>query len=110
MHGNMTIRPDAFIPPSNLRLSVTRHIELPEDELWKLGQCIADQRPATLYGRADISCRDVTNQALTIIPTVQPKNHANIIGWPKEKSAQKMIAMEIAAAAIYVPNPGCSPQ
>ena len=42
---------------------------------------------------------------LDIHPTPEPRNHANIIGWPKEKPAQKIIAQEIAAAATFISTP-----
>lgn len=97
----MTIKPDAFIPYPWPNLSVTRRLELTDTELWAIGQQIADQRPATLYGRADVQAIDVRKQSLAITPTKEPRNHADISGWPPDKPSQKMIAQEIAAAAIY---------
>lgn len=52
--GDSTVRPDAFIPYPYPDLSVTRHIGLSVEEVWQIGQAVADRRPATLYGRADI--------------------------------------------------------
>jgi len=98
------VRPDAFIPHPYPDLSVTRHMDLLEAELWQIGQEIADKRPATLYGRADLQAISVIKKSLRIVPTPEPKNHANITGWPADKPSQKIIAQEIAAEARFVPN------
>jgi hypothetical protein len=104
-NSDHTVRPDAFIPFPWPDLSVTRHIGLSEAELWELGQAVADQRPATLYGRADVQALTVKRQSLRFVPTAEPKNHANITGWPADKPAQKIIAQELAAAAKFVLKP-----
>jgi hypothetical protein len=102
---DQTIRPDAFIPHPWPDLSVTRHLGLSEAELWQLGQEVASQRPARLYGRADVQASTVRRQSLRIAPTPEPRNHANVTDWPADKPAQKIIAQVIAAAARYVPKP-----
>jgi hypothetical protein len=79
---------------------------LSTDEIWQIGQEVADSRPATLYGRADIQALHIKRQSLRIIPTAEPRNHANVTDWPKDKPAQKIIAQELAAVAHYVPKPG----
>jgi len=84
-----TIRPDAFIPHPYPDLSVTRHIGLIESQLWEIGQLVAQTRPATLYGRSDIQANAVTSQDLQIKPTPEPKNHANITGWPLDNATRK---------------------
>jgi hypothetical protein len=106
--GEPHVRPDAFIPHPYPDLSVTRHIDLSEAELWKIGQAIADRRPATLYGRADLQAISIIKKSLRIVPTPEQKNHANITGWPADKPSQKIIAQEIAAEARFVPNPDIS--
>lgn len=103
--SDQTVKPEAFIPYPRPELSVTRHLGLAEAELWELGQAVADQRAITLHGRADVRASTVRRQSLRIEPTPEPRNHANITGWPADKSAQKVIALEIAAASKYVPNP-----
>lgn len=105
--SNQTVRQDAFIPYPNLDLSVTRHKSLSEQEIWKVGQEISDARPATLYGRADVSAEDVRKQKLTVEPRPVPENlnHACILGWPLDKPAQKILALELAAVARFVPKP-----
>lgn len=100
-----TVRPDAFIPHPYPDLSVTRHIGLSESELWQLGQNVSDKIGRPLYGRADIQAFAVKKQSLRIQPTPEPKNHANITGWPPDKPRQKSIAQKIAQAVFrFVPK------
>ena len=101
--SDRSVRPEAFIPHLS-GLSVIRHIDLSEAELWQIGQEIADKRPTTLYGRADLQAISVIKKSLRIVPTPEPKNHANITGWPADKPSQKIIAQEIAAEARFVPK------
>lgn len=104
IRDDKTVRPDAFIPYPYPNLSVTRHRELSEFALWQIGQGIADKRFLKLYGRADIQAITVKAHSLRIEPTPEPKNHANITGWPADKPGQKIIAQEIAATAQFVPK------
>lgn len=105
---DQSIRPDAFIPHPWPDLSVTRHLDLLDAELWQIGQTVAEQRPATLYGRADVQAFAVTRLYLHIVPTPEPRNHASITGWPADKPAQKILAQQLAASARFVskPDPG----
>lgn len=105
--SDKTVKPDAFIPPKSLQLSVTRHIDLTEDQLWQLGEDVTVARPdrPKLYGRADFSAHSVRIRSLTIRPTAMPRNHANLCGWPTDKPAQKIIAQALAAASTFVARP-----
>ena len=105
--SNQTVKQDAFIPYPYPDLSVTRHKSLSEQEIWKIGQEIADARPATLHGRADISVEEVRKQKLTVEPRPVPENlnHACVLGWPRDKPTQKILALELAAAARFVSKP-----
>jgi hypothetical protein len=105
--SNQTVKQDAFIPHPYPDLSVTRHKSLSKQEIWKVGQEISDARPATLYGRADIFAEDVRKQKLTVEPRPVPENlnHACILSWPIDKPAQKILALELAAVARFVPKP-----
>lgn len=103
--NDQSVRPDAFIPYPYPDLSVTRHKGLSEAELWKIGREVVDKRPAaTLYGRADLQAISVFKKSLRIEPTPEPKNHANITGWPADKPSQKIIAQALAAEARFVPK------
>lgn len=110
VRADKSIRPDAFIPPKDLNLSVIRHLNLSEENLWRLGQSVADaiseKRRGGLHGRADITADDVSRQTLKVeaAPFAENPNHAHITGWP-DKPAQKNIAQRLAAAAKFVAKP-----
>lgn len=97
-----TVRPEAFVPHPHVDLSVTRQRDLTEGELWRLGQNVSEIRNCTLYGRADLEAEIVITNRLIIEPSEPPLNHANIKGYPEEKSAQKLIAMELALKSVFV--------
>jgi hypothetical protein len=103
---DQTVKQDAFIPP-NSELSVTRHLGLTEEAIWKIGKKIVESTPRSLHGRADVETSNVIAQRLNVVP--QPvdgnPNHANIINWPPDKDARKMCALEIASVADFVANP-----
>lgn len=100
LRSDRTVKPDAFIPFPYPDLSVTRHVQLSEAELWNIGRDVAWQTGKTLRGRADMHAFIFKQHKLRVIaaPTVTNPNHANVIEWPSEKSAQKHIAQQIAAA------------
>ncbi len=103
--SELSVKPEAFVPHPYPDLSVTRHGELAERELWDIGKAIADFRPsATLYGRADIDVAEIRKHSLNVLaaPVKNNPNHANITGWPSEKPIQKALAQRIAAKAIFV--------
>ena len=109
-NSDKTVKPDAFIPHPYEELSVTRHFSpnnLSEEEIWAIGQDVANSRNATLYGRADILTMTVRQRSLDVIPK-QVKgnpNHANVINWPNDKPLQKIIALKLAAESQYFQKP-----
>ncbi len=108
---DQTVKQDAFIPPeSPLELSVTRHLNLAENNIWTIGKKIAGSISRTLHGRADVETSHVIAQQLNVVPhPVQDNpNHANIVGWSSDKDVRKMRAMEIARVARFVVNPDVS--
>ena len=100
-----TVKADAFIPHPYVDLSVTRHSGLDESNIWAIGADVAQKQGKTLYGRADIQTSEINKAALEVIsdPDEGNPNHANVIGWPTEKAAQKNIALEIASKSTYLP-------
>ena len=108
IRADNTIRPDAFIPPKDLNHSVTRHLRLSQEQLWKIGQDVVDiiseKQNAKLIGRADLTVATVAAAALRTEAAPIPGNphHAHITGWPLDKPAQKNIAQQLAAAALFV--------
>lgn len=97
------------MPHPRLEVSVTRHREAVEQELWSEGQRVAAIRERTLCGRADASASAFTAEGLRVVSAPilpQNPNHANITDWPKEKPAQKLKAIQIARMAKYLSAPG----
>jgi hypothetical protein len=116
IRADRTIKQDAFMPPKDLEFSVTRHLGLTQEEIWKLGQAVVDEiakkRAATLHGRADLLAEITIQQNLRTVahPLEGNANHAHVIGWPSDKPAQKIIAQQLAAAAVFVtPAPPALP-
>jgi hypothetical protein len=105
-----TIKGDAFIPPPDLELSVTRHGDTSEDQLWERGAIVSAAVSRVLVGRADVSCATVRGvRPLNAVPAPLPEDlhHAHVVGWPPsaEKPRQKVLAMSLAAAAKFVRCP-----
>ena len=102
------VKAEAVLPFKWVELSVSRHRDLTESELWELGQEVARKRSETerrevpLVGRADFLARTARQQNLDVKPDEPPRNHANVIGWPAEKSAQMSRAQEIAAQSVFI--------
>jgi hypothetical protein len=111
--SNQTVKSDAFIPRDS-ELSVTRHLHLIEIDIWNIGRKIAAGTHRNLYGRADVETHNIIAQNLVVVPAPDLKNgnpnHANIVSWPTEKNARKIIALEIAQNALFVANPNIGPQ
>ena len=83
-----SVLPKAFMPPSDLRLSVFRIDGLKLEEIWEIGQTEVINvmtQPKILHGMAKIKVSKVREQKLEIDPDNDPIRHANIIGWPQEK-------------------------
>ncbi|HOF33646.1 MAG TPA: hypothetical protein PK624_06900 [Spirochaetota bacterium] len=107
-----TVKPECFMPHPHQDMSVTRHRDIDESELWKLGSNAAAERSRksgtqiTMYGRADISAKDIFDTDLNIEPSEPPKNHANIKPFPSEKAKQKQISQLLALKAhlVYFPK------
>jgi hypothetical protein len=108
IRADHTVRQDAFIPPKDLNLSVTRHLHMSQEQLWQIGQAVADaiseKRHAKLFGRADLTAVACTGINLRVEPFPIPGNpqHTHVTGWPLDKPAQKSIAQQLAAAASFV--------
>ena len=61
------MKQDAFLPYSRVELSVTRHRDASELELWQEGEPVAKLRDqATLYGRADSIASAFTMEDLNV--------------------------------------------
>ena len=94
-----TVKPEAVIPYPHEALSATRHEELTNEDIWDSGRVIAAIQGRTLMGRADFKRGDMP-KGLNAIPDEPPRNHANIIGWPSDRSAQMAQALLLAGACV----------
>jgi hypothetical protein len=99
-----TVKPEAFMPHPRVELSLTRHREATDEELWNEGIRVASIRTAALYGRADVSEAAFAAEELKVVakPISENPNHADAIGWPAEKPAQKIKALQIAGKANFL--------
>jgi hypothetical protein len=109
IRADQTVKPDAFIPYPYPDLSVTRHKNNSESQIWEVGKKIVNSRPEppTLYGRADLTAGEVRKAKLEVEaqPDQTNPNHAVIIGWPTDKPSQKIRAQELAVVARFRPTP-----
>lgn len=114
--GKVAAKPEAFLPCKRVELSVIRHRELSESELWEVGREVSAKREAgdqsgrkfPLLGRGDFFAQDARAQNLDAVPAEGPelpRNHADIIGWPPGKPAQMLRAVKIAALATFLEMP-----
>ena len=101
-----TVKQDAFIPPKDLQLSVTRHTGISAEQLNETGKAVAAKRSLQFHGRADIQAHMVVKNALKAVawPLADNANHAHITGWPADKESRKTIAQELAAVSKFVPS------
>ncbi len=94
-----------FMPnPNNGETSVFRTSDISDDEIWDIGDCeVSVKRGKPVLGRADIISNIVISRDLVITPIEPPERHANITGWPDERSKQRLMALELAAeASLYL--------
>jgi hypothetical protein len=111
LRQDRTVKQDAFIPHPHIDLSVTRHLQLSETQLWQIGHDVARQTRKTLHGRADLQVSVFQRHQLRVVaaPLSDNPNHANVTDWPADKPAQKIIAQQIAAAAGKALEPPQNP-
>ena len=92
----------AFLPDKNGETSVFRTSGITNNEIWEIGDCeVSIKRGKPILGRADIGINNVISKDLEVVPREPPLRHANIIGWPDERSKQKIIAIELASESFF---------
>ena len=97
LRADKSVRPEEFVPYPHEELSVIRQRNLTSEELSECGSYIASKRGRSLKGRADFLASAIPS-TLSVTPSEPPKNHANIVGWPSEKSIQLSQAQILSAA------------
>ena len=84
-------------------VSVFRVDGLTEDEVWEIWENTVNRSSnRTLHGRAEITALAVETQDLQVVPVDKPHRHANIAGWPNEKSKRLQMAQELAVIATLI--------
>ncbi len=102
IRANNTVKPAAFEPNKNGETSVFRISGITNNEIWDIGDReVAPKRNRPILGRADINTAIVISNELKVIPSEPPKRHADITGWPDERSKQKQIELELAAESEF---------
>ncbi len=100
----------AFMPSKKTGdISIYRISKCREWKIWAIGKCFVERlRPdnVVLRARANLPARHFVGQRLTVIPKRRPHaRHAVVTGWPEEKAAQRVKAIELAQDAILVVRP-----
>jgi hypothetical protein len=93
------------MPVPDGRTSVFRTKGLDGAAVWAIGEAIAKRRNQPLHARAEITAGEVTRAKLTVALSEPPPRHCNIEGWPAEKSAQKLVAIDLADASTLMLRP-----
>ena len=90
-----------------VELSVTRHLGLTEVQIWAAGDLVAWRMGKPLQGRADAVASLYIRQWLRVVPVPEDDNpnHANVIDWPRDKQAQKEIALELVKEVRFKAKP-----
>lgn len=90
----------AFMPAPSGKTSVFCTSSLSEDKIWNIADTkVVPLRRQPIKARADILANHVFAENLQILLDNSPPRHANIIGWPDEKSKKISIALELAKKA-----------
>lgn len=95
------VTPRLFMPYKWVELSINRHREATIEETWQVGREVAAQRKKPLYGLANIRASKCRIETLKVVPDpILPgnPNHANITGYPPDKTDQMALAAELAAS------------
>lgn len=108
VRADETIKPLLFLPYDHIELSVNRHRDCTENEIWGFGEGVAGYRNLVLHGRSDIHVEDCKFDTLEVLakpiqndPNGVPDNpnHADIVGFPAKKEDQLSLAGKLAAKA-----------
>lgn len=88
------------MPSADGQLSVFDTENLKDESVWRIGRDVAIDR--TIHARADIATSAAVAQGLNLVRDEPPPRHRSLNGWPpaSQKEDQKLIAMELAAAAL----------
>jgi len=74
-------------------------------EIWEIGDREVAPSRGPVLARADINQNNVISRNLQVIPSEPPEKHADIMGWPSEKSERQSIALELAEDSQLILKP-----
>ncbi len=104
------VKSSGFMPPTDLRLSVFRITGLSSSDVWQIGRTHVARPPdRNVHARADFHTRSVSEVGLRLELDNIPPTHASVTGWPTEKSARKLCALELARRSALRIAPGTGP-
>ena len=110
-----TVKHNELVPYQHRALSVTRHLEATEPELWAEGREVARMRGKSLIARLDVVASECRGNHLEVAAEplkadgrrlLANPNHADIVGYPIAKEDQMALAQAIVGKsrkAIYPP-------
>lgn len=104
---NKQVKAAAFEADSRGEKSVFRVNDLDEAARWGLGvEQVEQGTECRIQARGDIRASEVHAEALTFsLDPADHFRHANIVGWPVEKSLMKVKAAQLALKSKFVPRP-----
>lgn len=97
----MSVKSSAFMPrqPGD-KVSASAIRGLCARTIFRVGNRVGQRRPGRLRGFARLKVSDVARHpSLMVELDNSPWRHVNIHGWPNQKDACKMLAVELAEAA-----------
>ena len=95
-------KPGAFLPAPSKTSAIWRD-ELPELDIWNIGDFLGKARGKQPVARADFDSKAVSEAELEIESDPKPHpRHVNLSKWPIDKDTQKSIALLLCARSTLV--------
>lgn len=98
------VRPSAFFPPRDFRLSAYWTTSLSEARVWGLGNRFVAPHRGPIHGRGDVNSLVICNHAaLTIERSINPHfRHVEICNWDVDSARARLQAVKLANSAQLV--------
>jgi len=95
------VKPKAFLPDGNGETSVFRVSSIDPEQIWEIGNKIRNEKAKA---RGNVVTRTVRRIGLQVnSASEEHPRHAVIVGWPREKDAKLMLALELSKnASLHV--------
>jgi hypothetical protein len=96
-HTKGIVKPKAFLPDGDGETSVFRVSSLGAEQIWEIGNKVRNEKAKA---RGSVLTNMVRRIGLQVngAPEEHPR-HAIIVGWPREKHAKLMLAVELSKKA-----------